>query len=132
MTPFQALYGFTPQLPTISNATSTVAAVEEVLQQRREMDLALKEALTKAQGCMKQFADAHMSEREFQLGDWVYLKIQPYRQLSLAVRGSQKLAAKYFGPFQIIAKLSVAAYNLQLPNTRKIHRVPCLLTQEKA
>lgn len=40
----------------------------------------LKHNLHKAQNRMKQMADQRRSERSFDVGDWVYLKLQPYRQ----------------------------------------------------
>lgn len=35
-------------------------------------------------------------------GDWVYLKLQPYRQLSIAGTKSPKLNPHYYGPFEIL------------------------------
>jgi hypothetical protein len=32
---------------------------------------------------MKQQADQHRSERSFEVGDWVFLRLQPYKQMSL-------------------------------------------------
>jgi hypothetical protein len=48
-----------------------------------------------------QLANKKRSERIFKIGDWAYLKLQPYRQNAIVQRKSQKLAAKYFGPYQI-------------------------------
>ena len=31
---------------------------------------------------MKQKADQHRSERIFDVGDWVFLRLQPYKQMS--------------------------------------------------
>jgi hypothetical protein len=50
---------------------------------------------------MVQLANKKRSERIFKIGDWAYLKLQPYRQNAIVQRKSQKLAAKYFGPYQI-------------------------------
>jgi len=41
----------------------------------------------------------------------------------VAVRTSQKLAAKFFGPFPVIAKVGMVAYKLQLPEEARIHPV---------
>ena len=72
---------------------------------------------------MKTHADKSRSERQFAVGDWVYLKLQPYVQASLAPRANQKLAFKFFGPFQVIARVGDIAYKLKLPEDSAIHPV---------
>lgn len=54
--------------------------------------LAVLNHLTLAQNQMKKFADLHRRELEFQVGDLVFLKIQPYRQHSLAKKRWEKLS----------------------------------------
>ncbi|XP_074347548.1 uncharacterized protein LOC141686409 [Apium graveolens] len=70
---------------------------------------------------MKQQADKNRSERYFVVCDWVYLKLQPYKQNSVASRSHQKLATKYFGPYPVLKKVGSVAYTLQLPISSKIH-----------
>lgn len=53
----------------------------------------------------------------------VYLKLQPYRQSSVALRRNLKLTSKYYGPFKIINRVGPVAYELQLPEGSKIHPV---------
>lgn len=72
---------------------------------------------------MKFFADKNRSERELEVGDEVYLKLQPYRQTSVAVRKCLKLSSRYYGPFTVLEKIGVAAYKLQLPEGSRIHPV---------
>lgn len=72
---------------------------------------------------MKESADKRRSDRVFEVGDWVFLKIQPYLQRSLATRTNQKLSFKYFGPFQVIQRVGSVAYKLQLPDKCSIHPV---------
>ena len=43
----------------------------------------LKDNLTRAQNRMKQQADQHRTKREFEVEDWVFVRLQPYKQLSL-------------------------------------------------
>jgi hypothetical protein len=45
---------------------------------------------------MKNQADKKRSERQFEVGDLVYLKLQPFVQQSVAVRTNNKLSLRYF------------------------------------
>jgi hypothetical protein len=72
---------------------------------------------------MKQLADQRRSEREFEEGDWVFVRLQPYKQLSLKQQGKNKLAPKFYGPFQINKKISQVAYRLELLDNCRIHNV---------
>lgn len=65
------------------------SAVEEVnhpTAKRNDMLRELKEHLVKAQDNMRVQANKHRRAVEYQLGDMVYLKIQPYKLNSLAKR----------------------------------------------
>nr|GEZ14581.1 eukaryotic translation initiation factor 3 subunit B [Tanacetum cinerariifolium] len=77
----------------------------------------------KAQDMMKSKADKGRSEREFKEGDWVYLKLQPYRQLTIRQDKQNKLSIKFFGHFQVIKNIGAVAYKLQLPSHAMIHTV---------
>nr|GEU36566.1 hypothetical protein [Tanacetum cinerariifolium] len=56
-------------------------------------------------------------------GGVTLVKLQPYRQITLARRLSNKLAKRYYGPFQILERVGKVAYPLGLPPTSKIHPV---------
>ena len=79
---------------------------------RDEILAKLKENLTLAQQRMKLFADKHRREVSFDLGDQVFLKLQPYRMKSLARKLNEKLNPQYYEPFQICEKLGPVAYHL--------------------
>ncbi|XP_073359938.1 uncharacterized protein [Aegilops tauschii subsp. strangulata] len=71
----------------------------------------------------KKFAELNRTERAFQVGEQVLLKLQPYVQKSVASCPCLKLAFKFFGPFSVIARIGPAAYKLELPTDSKIHPV---------
>jgi hypothetical protein len=70
------------------------------------------------------YADLKRSERHFKVGDWVYLKLQPYRQVTArGKKGNHKLNSKFYGPFEVIFKIGKVAYHLNLPSGSLIHPV---------
>lgn len=72
---------------------------------------------------MKYYAYQRRSEREFLVGDLVYLNLQPYRRSSIALGKNLKLSSKYYGPFKILTKIELIAYKLNLPPESKVHPV---------
>ena len=67
---------------------------------------------------MKQQANQHCSERSFEEADWVFLRLQPYKQMSLKkLNTGNKLAMKYYGPYKVLSKISSMAYKLELPTS---------------
>jgi hypothetical protein len=76
-----------------------------------------------ARQIMKAQADKHRSDRQFAVGDWVFLKVQPYVQNSVADRASHKLAFRFFCPFQVEARVGEVSYKLRLPPKTLIYPV---------
>lgn len=72
---------------------------------------------------MKKIYDAYQTDRSLNVGEFLYLKLQPYRQMSLALQRRQKLAPKYYGPFEILERIGPVAYKLKLPENSKLHPV---------
>ncbi|XP_026419476.1 uncharacterized protein LOC113315412 [Papaver somniferum] len=124
MSPFKALYRYEPPHLTFSSTfTSSVAAVKEYLQKRDGVLNLSRENLHKAQERMKPYADTKRVDRNFDVGDMVYLKLHPYKQSSIALRKNVKISAKYYVPFTVLQKIGVVAYKLQLPLSSRIHPV---------
>lgn len=91
--------------------------------QRQVVQDLLRQHLLRAQQLMKKYADKNRTFREFQVGDSVFLKLQPYIQSSVAPRASHKLLFKYYGPFKVVARISEVAYKLDLPDGSTVHPV---------
>ncbi|XP_074290920.1 uncharacterized protein LOC141617652 [Silene latifolia] len=72
---------------------------------------------------MKVQSDRGRIDRQFVVGDLVYMKLQPYREMFVVYRSCAKLFPRYFRPFQVIQRIGEVAYKLQLPETSKIYPV---------
>jgi len=84
MSPFQALYGYEPpKWKEFALINTKVQAVRNKLEEEQKTVQILKENLATTCNQMKQLVDQHRVEREFEEGNWVFLGLQPYKQLSL-------------------------------------------------
>ena len=124
MSPFKVVFGREP--PSIipyevtptdpHNLQESLIIRDKVLQQ-------LKSNLRRAQNYMKMQADKKRREFQLQIGDLALVKLQPYRQHSVALQKNQKLGMWFFGPFEVLEKIGTMAYKLRLPDTARIHPV---------
>ncbi|KAF2308257.1 hypothetical protein GH714_039451 [Hevea brasiliensis] len=112
-----------PGVPRYEGGHSPIHEVDQTLQTRDEILRELKSHLSRAANQMKQYVDLKRRDVEFQVGDHVYLKLQPYRQQSVSKRASQKLASRYFGPYRVLERVGKLAYKLELPAGSKVHPV---------
>nr|GEZ44123.1 Ty3/gypsy retrotransposon protein [Tanacetum cinerariifolium] len=110
-TPYHVVYGQAPPDPiTYTKGDNLVDVVDRSLSAREAAIDLLKFHIKRSQNKMKSLADKHRSDREFEEGVWVYLKLQPYRQATLRQGKQHKLSPKYFGPFLIMKKVGKVAY----------------------
>ena len=83
----------------------------------------LKTQLAQAQNRMKQQANKLRTDRVFQVGEQVLLRLQPYAQSSVVNRPFPKLSFKFFGPYTILERIGGEAYRLDLPAGSRVHNV---------
>ena len=112
-----ALNGYHP--PSITSSLryrSKVQAVEEHIEHQQQVLQLLKDNLTLAQNRMKQQVDQHRNERSFDVGDWVLLRLQPYKHMSLKKsKKDNKLSPKYYEHYKVLQKIGTMAYKVELP-----------------
>jgi hypothetical protein len=77
-------------------------------------------------------ADRHRIERSFEVGDLVFLRLQPYRQSSPKKSGAEKLKPRFYGPYRIMCRIGEVSYELELLEGSKIHKVFHVLCFKKA
>jgi hypothetical protein len=104
--PFKAMYGREPNLGQFTSVdTSAHADLQTWLKEKQHLSQFLRQHLLRAQAKMKAEADKNRTPREFQVGDAVFLKLQPYAQSSVVNRPYPKLSMKFFGPFTILERI---------------------------
>nr|GEX39359.1 hypothetical protein [Tanacetum cinerariifolium] len=123
-TPYEVVYCQTPPIyVTYIPGDSRVEEVDRTLQAREEAIKVLKFHLKRSQDRMRNQANKHRTDRQFEVGDWVYLKLQPHRQVSIRQGQQHKFSPKYYGPFKVAERIGEVTYRLELPNSSQIHLV---------
>ncbi|KAL6202542.1 hypothetical protein ACLB2K_026250 [Fragaria x ananassa] len=124
MAPFEALYG--RQCRTLlcwNEVGEKEFCGPEIIQDTNEKIKVIRNRLKAAQNRQKSYADNRRNDVEFQVGDWVFLKLSPWKGvIRFGKRG--KLTPRYIGPYKIIEQVGTVAYRLELPlELSRIHNV---------
>jgi hypothetical protein len=82
----------------------------------------VQQNLKEARDRQKSYADHKTRHLEFQVGDHVYLKFKAQKS-SLKLGNCAKLAPRFCGPFEILARVGPVAYQLALRANLRIHNV---------
>ncbi|GJZ55551.1 reverse transcriptase domain-containing protein, partial [Tanacetum coccineum] len=86
----------------------------ELVQETTEKILQIKDILKAARDRQKSYADKRRKPLEFSVGDYVLLKVSPWKGV-VRFGKKRKLAPRFVGPFEIIEKVGPVAYRLDLP-----------------
>lgn len=68
----------------------------------------------------------------FEVGDWVFLKLQTYKMRYLAKKLNEKFKLLFYGPYHVLERIGQVAYRLELPAHSIIHLVFHLPLLKKA
>ncbi|KAL6125051.1 hypothetical protein ACLB2K_077559 [Fragaria x ananassa] len=123
MAPFEALYGKQCRTPLCWNVGERELCGPDIIHDTNEKIKVVRDRLKAAQSRQKSYVDVRRKDLEFQVGDWVFLKLSPWKGVvRFGKRG--KLSPRYFGPYEIIERVGSLAYRLALPpELSRIHNV---------
>ena len=124
MAPYEALYGRPCVSPSCWFETGDRLVLgPEYIQETNEKVALIKTRIKAAQDRQSSYANVRRKPLEFEVGDFVFLKVSPMRKL-LRFGKKGKLTPRYVGPYEIIKRIGKLAYKLKLPEEmRNIHDV---------
>uniref|UniRef100_A0A1S3WXM6 Tf2-1-like SH3-like domain-containing protein n=1 Tax=Nicotiana tabacum TaxID=4097 RepID=A0A1S3WXM6_TOBAC len=114
MAPYEALYGRKCRSPI---GWFEVGEAEllgpNLVQQAMEKVKLIRDQLRTAQSRHKSYADIRRRDLEFDVEDWVFLKVSPMKGV-MRFGKKGKLSPRYVGPYKIIRRIGRVAYELDL------------------
>jgi hypothetical protein len=116
MTPFEALYGRKCRTPLSWSEIGErkIFGPDLVIEAEDKVKI-IQTNLKIAQSRQKSYADQRRKPLQFQVGDFVYLRVSPTKGVHrFGIKG--KLAPRYVGPFEILKVYGSMAYKIHLPS----------------
>ena len=124
MAPYEAMYGRPCRSPTCwEDMSDTYVFGPHFVRESIERIAMIRKRMQAAQDRQKKYADRRRRPLEFQVGDFVLLKVSPMKGVFRFQRKG-KLSPRYIGPFEITERIGSRAYRLSLPpELARIHDV---------
>jgi hypothetical protein len=104
------------------NLVDRVVLGPELLKDMEDQVVKIKQNLKAAQDRQKFYADKNMTAREFKVGEHVLLKVKT-KKIPLKLGSCTKMAARFYGPFEILDRIGPVAYMLPLPTSMNVNNV---------
>ncbi|KAI5334636.1 hypothetical protein L3X38_024769 [Prunus dulcis] len=115
MSQFDALYGKQCRTPFYWDEVGEHRLeVADDVERTKEQVKIIRERLKTAQDRQKSYADNRRKDLQFKVGDWVFLKLSPWKGVVRFGRRG-KLSPRYIGPYEIVERVGLVAYRLALP-----------------
>ncbi|GKC93254.1 putative reverse transcriptase domain-containing protein, partial [Tanacetum coccineum] len=112
--PFEALYGRKCRSPIMWAEVGEGRLIgPELVQETTKKISQIKDRLKVARDHQKSYADKRIKPLEFSVGDYVLLKVSPWKGV-VRFRKKGKLSPRFVGAFEIIKKVGPVAYRLDL------------------
>ena len=121
MAPFEALYGRKCRSPICWDEVGERKLLgPKLVQITTDKIKLIRECLCTAQSRQKSYADRRRRDLEFQVGDYVFLKVSPWN----GVGKKGKLNPRFIGPFGVLERIGLVAYRVALPpSLSRLHNV---------
>ena len=115
MAPFEALYGRPCKSPSCwSETTDRLILGPDMIRETSEKVDLIRKRMKTSQDRQKSYADKRRTDLEFSVGDLVFVKISPLKNV-VRFGKSGKLAPRFVGPFSILERIGRLAYRVDLP-----------------
>ena len=123
MSPYESLYGRSCGTPvTWDNIVNMIVLGPEFLKDMEKEVAKIRKNLKTTQDRQKSHGYNHRVEREFSVGDHVYLKVRA-RKSSLKLVICANILPRYSGPFKVLERIGLVAYRLALHTSTRAHNV---------
>ncbi|XP_025628750.1 uncharacterized protein [Arachis hypogaea] len=115
MAPYEALYGRKCQSPLCWCESGEASVLgPEVIAETIENIKKIRARILTAQSRQKSYADQRRKLLEFEVGEYVFLRVTPTTGIGRAIK-AKKLNPRYIGPFEVLRQFGPAAYQVALP-----------------
>ena len=115
MAPYEALYGRKCRTPICwEEIGDRKLLTPEKVQETTEKIQLIRKRLKTAQSRQKSYADNRRRNIEFQIGDFVFLKVSPSKGI-VRFGKKGKLSPRFIGPFEILERVGFVAYKIAVP-----------------
>ena len=124
MAPYEALYGRPCRSPLCwTKVGESSITGPNLIKDTSEKVSLIRQCLLMAQSRQKSYADVRRRPLEFKVGDHVFLKVMPKREV-VGFGKQGKLSPRFIGPFEILERVGTVAYQLALPPSMSgVHEV---------
>ena len=119
-TPFEIVYGYTPDFTIPAGKHSSISALDDRLDNMAQIRKEAEAALRQSKACMKEEYEATKKHAHlFKIGDMVWLSTKDIK----VHQPSPKLGPCQLGPFKVLEQIGDLDYKLELPHWLKVHPV---------
>lgn len=115
MAPYEMLYGRKFRSPLHWDEAGERSFLgPELVQRTNEAIEKIRARMLASQSRQKSYADAKRKDVEFQVGDFVFLRLSPMRGVKRFAT-KVKLSPRFIGPFEILDRVGAVAYRVAMP-----------------